>query len=344
LIHHGRLAHEDVIKLKALLAHRYAKKAAYQTLLSVFRDVGDGIAFIYLDKWDIKPLCLLKENAGFISGKRGLRLELQIFRDSKRLNLPCIFNDITNSLRYGDITLAGGGLPRIIEVKSGRQRKRDARADRQVERGNRILKYLRDDQGEGVYPGYANITLHRRELFYEEKHHQQEVTNLLADALVSKKSLTRTIEKGLHYHIAVPGDAGIGNRDQLPKGSKMSCWYVTSEEYSNMAYYPFTLSIAHPESLFEFYDGKCLVVVFIDFTVIEEELAKAGATLEVRNDGEGDFLTLNNRDSGLRVNVSRHFIGRLAGEFLSLEWMLRHWVLEIERYSKEPDLLRTAVL
>lgn len=32
-------------------------------ILSVFRDVGDGIAYLYINKWDIKPLCLSNTTA-----------------------------------------------------------------------------------------------------------------------------------------------------------------------------------------------------------------------------------------------------------------------------------------
>src|SRR4051812_291335 len=50
-------------------------------LISVLRSVGDSIAFVYGDRWDLKQM-VLKEDSGFITGKRGTRLERKILRKS----------------------------------------------------------------------------------------------------------------------------------------------------------------------------------------------------------------------------------------------------------------------
>src|ERR1700688_1509678 len=50
-----------------------------RTLISILRSVGDSIAFIYGDRWDLKQMAL-KEESGFITGKRGTRLERKILR------------------------------------------------------------------------------------------------------------------------------------------------------------------------------------------------------------------------------------------------------------------------
>jgi hypothetical protein len=41
-----------------------------KTLISILRSVGDAVAFIYGDRWDLKQLAL-KQGAGFVTGKRG---------------------------------------------------------------------------------------------------------------------------------------------------------------------------------------------------------------------------------------------------------------------------------
>jgi hypothetical protein len=96
---------DEASALKVRLKQNASRKDDYDTILLVLRDIGDAVAFTYIDKWDIKPLCLAKEPAGFISGKEGLRLELNIFRYLKSKNKICILNDITNSIRHGDITV-----------------------------------------------------------------------------------------------------------------------------------------------------------------------------------------------------------------------------------------------
>lgn len=77
------------------------------------RQMGDSIAFSYFNKYDLKLLCW-KQSAGFISGKKGLDKELKIFKSYFESGEFAILNDITNSLRFGDITISKNGKPDII--------------------------------------------------------------------------------------------------------------------------------------------------------------------------------------------------------------------------------------
>jgi hypothetical protein len=73
-------------------------------LMFVYRMVGDAIAHIYLDRYDIKPLAI-KESPGFLTKKKGLRLELYLLRAALRRGHIAVLNDLTNCLRYADVTL-----------------------------------------------------------------------------------------------------------------------------------------------------------------------------------------------------------------------------------------------
>ena len=322
-IRHARLPRDETTKLKEQMELNDFKKQSYDQLLNIFRDIGDGIAFVYLDKWDIKPLCMSKELAGFISGKKGIRLELKIFRHCKSQNIVCIFNDITNSLRHGDITVLKHGIPTIIEAKSGRSGKNDNRAQRQIERAKNILNYLRHDRGERVYPGQGDITLLRRELAIKERHHRKKIESLLLDVLWTKKNKILKIEDGLYYNVSVSVGSTANELNKLPKAAKWCVFFVNMEKQIKQAYYPFTLSINHPEALFAFYDGQCVIAVFVDLNVVEEKLREQGITVEFYEDGEY-FLRMDNPSSLARdVRVSRHFVGRLGAEFLHLRWMIQ---------------------
>lgn len=101
----------------------------YQRLQFLFRTIGDALAFIYLDTWDIKPMAF-KESPGAISGKKGARLERKILRAIVRSGYVAILNDLTNCLRFGDITVVRDGFPQILEVKSSKAK--DARSNRQI--------------------------------------------------------------------------------------------------------------------------------------------------------------------------------------------------------------------
>jgi hypothetical protein len=321
-IKHGRLPREQTTKLKKQVEDNDSKQQSYHQLLYVFRDIGDGIAFIYLDKWDIKPLCLSKEHAGFISGKKGIRLELKIFRYCKSQSIACIFNDITNSLRHGDITIPKYGVPLIIEAKSGRSGRSDERAKRQEERSKNILKYLINDRGEGVYPSQQGKIMHRSALTITEGHHRKRLETLLIKWLGTQKCTTAKIENGLYYSIFVSKESFVRQINKLPKGARWFVIIVNMEKYIAQAYYPFTLSIKTPEALLSFYEGKCQIIVFVDLNFIESKLRDRGFTVNYCEDG-AHFLQIDNPETHIRdMKVSRHFIGRLGAEFLSLDWMI----------------------
>jgi hypothetical protein len=322
-IGHARLPREETIKLKQQLELNDFKKQSYDQILNILRDIGDGIAFIYLDKWDIKPLCMSKEHAGFISGKKGIRLELKIFRLCKSQNIICIFNDITNAIRYGDITVLKHGIPQFIEAKSGHFDINGGRTQRQLERARNILNYLVHDHAEGVYPGQGEITLQRRELPIKERHHQIKLKRLLVKAMRSQRNTTLKIENGLYYNVSVSVGSVDKELNKLPKGAKWCVFFVNMEKQIKRAYYPFTLSLKDPEALFAFYDGQCMITVFVDLNVIEERLRKRGVAVEFYEDGDY-FLGMDNPQTLMRdVRVSHHFIGRLGAEFLSLKWMIQ---------------------
>jgi hypothetical protein len=72
-------------------------------IIQILRQIGDALAFSYLDKWDIRPLAA-KQPPGFLSGKKGFRKELFFVRRIFKAGRIALLNDITNCLRYGDIT------------------------------------------------------------------------------------------------------------------------------------------------------------------------------------------------------------------------------------------------
>jgi hypothetical protein len=322
-IKNDRLSREQVQKLRYIIKRRDLRKFSYDQLLLVFRDIGDSIAFIYLDKWDIKPLCMSKEPAGFISGKRGLRQELLRFRSYQRENKPAIFNDITNSLRHGDITVPTHGVPIIIEVKSGKSSRNNKRAQRQFNRINKISQYLVSNNGEAIYPELEGVAMQRRDLGKKERDHQKKLSSLMKEAISSGRNIMRKIEDGLYYHIAVTDFSTIEeDMKKLPADAKWVCHIVNSEKQVKQAYYPFTLSINEPEALFQFYDGNIWITIFIDINIIEREFSAKGFIVKFLQD-DINFLDLDSPDANLRhAKISLHFFGRVFAEFLSLRWML----------------------
>lgn len=317
IISNGRLAKEESKIKKEQLKNIDFKKEAYHKLLLVIKDIGDAIAFIYLNKWDIKPLGVGKESPGFISRKKGFRKELKMFRLIKQQQQICIFNDITNSLRYGDLTLPVEGMPYIIEVKT--KKSRNERVDRQLERANRVTSYLFNDETKGLYPGTEEHIMVRVAAHKKEVNHQLKLTALLTEALKENKNILSEVEPGLFYSIVV-NEALDDELNKLPK-KEVTVAFVNQLKDIKQAYFPFTLSISDPYALFKFYQGECAIAIFLDIEYFTRAIRKKGYSVSFCDD-PNYRLHLRHTDTSVEVKISHHFFNRLFAEFLSLKWMV----------------------
>lgn len=327
-IKNGRLAKEEARGLKEKVKNNKVKKNEYYGLLDIFRDVGDGIAFIYLNKWDIKPLCMEKEPAGFLLGKKGRRFELKVFRSIMAKRMICIYNDITHSLRHGDITTPKFGLPLTIEVKSGRSSKNNARAQRQLTRINKILSYLVEDSTEGLYSSYEGITMYRHAMVEKERHHRRKLGLLLDNAFRLKQSTTKKIENGLYYNVTFTKEGIERELKKLPKNGSWCAFFVNDFMQVKEGYYPFTLTIKNPEILLEFYEGNFLIMVFVDIDLIRQKVEDAGYKM-IFEPGGDYCLRLENEEAQLAI--SSHFFRRISAEFVSLDWMIQEFISRSKR-------------
>src|SRR5215213_9814528 len=113
----GRISKAEAAKIKASIKDNHYKIDVYQYLQRIYKSVGDGLAFTYINKWDIKPLAF-KESPGAISGKSGGKFERQVFKSAFHSGHIAILNDLTNCLRYGDITAITEDGFRLIELKA----------------------------------------------------------------------------------------------------------------------------------------------------------------------------------------------------------------------------------
>jgi hypothetical protein len=69
------------IFISATIKRKKEMILAYKDIIHIFRCVGDGIAYLFIDKYDIKPM-VFKQDSGFLSGKKGFRTEMKIFRQA----------------------------------------------------------------------------------------------------------------------------------------------------------------------------------------------------------------------------------------------------------------------
>jgi hypothetical protein len=299
----------------------YRKLDGYEKVLFILKDLGDAVAFVYIDKYDIKPR-RFKEPSGFISGKSGLRKELLIFQKVFKLGGIGILNDLTHCLRYGDITAGNHGkMFATIEVKSGKNR--NQRAVRQFEGIKKITNYLKTDETRNLYG--IDGEFHRIEAKGEEVSYKDKLDVIIRKA--RKCGLFwEEVEKGLFYVVLRKNDLDwINELAQKCKGKAMIAM-IDELKWQNSAYYPFTLSFRDPNTLWDFYIGKMLIAIVVDTGVMKEYFLTQGLRIEFL-DEEVSFFEIfdNNKKADESIEwkqyVSRPFFTRLFAEFLGLEWM-----------------------
>jgi hypothetical protein len=301
---------------------------SYQALLEIYRSIGDAIAFIYIDRLDVKPLAL-RQGAGLISRKRGTRLELAVLRRVFALGGVAILNDITNSLNYGDVTLClPSGAFHIVEVKSGRGGSR-SRAARQENAIREIMEYLVTDSRQ-----LPDGLRQQRRAVNEVPVFLVDAINRMLSAVPSGGFLREEVEPGLHYAV-IDGqcEAPIGIiLDGLTRTASPPLIQFSNEfKHDSIAYYPFLLSIRHPELAFRFYAGDLLIIVAVDMDFVAREMAMHDLRFQIADDRgvawqtewiDGTVPTPQPN----RIGIGAHLVGRLGAEFLSLNWLLNHIV------------------
>ncbi|MGA2167244.1 MAG: hypothetical protein ABSG62_03475 [Terracidiphilus sp.] len=303
-----------------------------KTLISVLRSIGDSIAFIYGDRWDLKQL-VQKEESGFLTGKKGTRLERGLLRKAFEVGATVVMNDLTHTLRHGDITLfrpdlwPDGGSPfLLIEAKSGRGGNR-VRAARQMSATQQISEYLATDKRE------ANGGLWRRISVNEHpQYHFAEVTRMISN-LPDAGWLVEEVEPGLHYALidcANELETFEPIFGELFGRSRPFMMSVNETKNHHLAYYPFPLCIQEPDAVFRFYNGEFVMFVIVDLEHVNKALAPHSIKVIPNESDEYPWQvssTAEHNEHEIGVSyLGFHPLGRLAAEFLRLDWLLENMV------------------
>lgn len=167
----------------------------YKEAIKRLREIGDSLAFSYFSKHDLKSLCW-KQSAGFISGKEGLQNELAKLKSIFESGGFAVLNDITNSLRYGDITVDDNGLPRLLEIKSSSNK--NERIITQQQNIEQRMEMFNNDYLEsflGTDKKFRRVYSNRAEVNYREE------LQILIDEAIINGSVVKEMEEGLVYSI-----------------------------------------------------------------------------------------------------------------------------------------------
>lgn len=321
----------EASQVKSAIEYNMYRLDEYQHLLGIFRSVADAIAFTYIDRWEIKPMTF-KESPGFLSGKVGLAAERKVLKEFFASGSIAILNDLTNCLRYGDITVIDSNGFRLVEVKSTKNR--NDRTDRQLSKAQKITEYLATDRSRNLLEGQA-IT--RSALRAPEQDQIDHLNELIYEAIAKGES-GATVEDGLYYIVTFKDSGTQGLESVIRKCcAPPIVYYLNMIKYNNIGYYPFTLSIRDPNALYAFYNGDLLISVIIDPSVVINRLGARGlsAMLSSSEDWALQVKATNKiRSSTGEMTISHYLFARLALEFLSLSWFLDEVTYRFSRLSK----------
>lgn len=323
----------------------------YQKQIYIWKCIGDGIAYAYIDPFSLKHAFFdtvsedPKQSSGFISGKTGLTNELALLLNALDHNVPAVLSDATNVIRYGDICLLGGSDPVPIEVKS--RSRVNQRGKRQAAKLEQLETFLQNDYAEG-FRGGPHVA--RREIEVAYRDCTDSLNQCIAEAM-EKGHCVAFPEQGLAY-IAIWGSADIPEIFEKVNFSKPVLVMLNQDKTDqNWApYLPFVLSIRNIKHLYQFVVGNLNLMVVFDAAAVCDAINPPGWTVSFVED-ERFALVFEHAETGCVAATSRQFVMRLAFEFMSLEWFgqqesasLQSMLRELsEREPKDASLIEIPV-
>lgn len=316
-----RLSKDDARKAKDKIKRCQYQIDEYQDLIMIYRDVGDALAFSYIDRWDIKPLSI-KEAPGTLSGKSGSRLERKILRKTFSLGHIVLLNDITNCLRYGDITVPKNGKFMVIEAKSGKhQTERDVR---QAAEANKLLNFLVTDNTDNLYK--QDGIFQRVGFGEEEKHYRDKVKELIFEAIKNETSVAE-VENGLFYIVSTHFKPEVAS-DLFKKCVGRPLAGLITRSNTGKAYFPILLTIQDSELAYRFYNGQISIVTILDLGVIENKLRSHNLNFHFIENDEDWMAEITKNETPI-MKIGRPLWHRLYSEFISLDWFINEIILHL---------------
>lgn len=339
-----RVAREHARARKARLSALREREEQLLHLLFLWRCFGDGIAFIYQSKYSLKHTYYdgnynVKPSAGFITEhgrlKRGFAREYRILCSGIKHNVPVVLCDLTNVIRYGDVCALGAEDTCCIEVKTSRNR--NARTDRQVKLLQELTDFYAND-GASVFRGIQNV---QREATKTKEVDHRGVLNACIEVGLRTGWDTATPEPGLTYlACSVPDDAKFDQLGITPSTQA----YLLSAQPDYLPSYPFTLSMEPVNSVALMQQAFCLMV-FIELKEVKAAFARRGVKATMLMDGTHSVQITKTPDNLIMgvCRISEQMLGRVATEFLSIEWFADEMSRSFDVEQRPPMTLDEAL-
>ena len=312
---------EMVRSIRSQIAVAEAQADGAKAWIETLKSVGDSVAYIHADRFDLKPLAF-RPSPGFLTGKSGARLERKILRGAFALGAVAVLNDLTHTLRHGDLTVfRPDGTFMLIEAKSGRGGQR-ARAERQLAAARGMTGYLESDERHDETGAWYRV-----EAPAHVSDHGARAT-LMAARLVPGGWVHEEVERGLHYVLIDCGleDGQLGEVFSPLAERRMMVIDVNQIKRERLGYTPFALTFSAADVATRFYAGDFVMSIFVDLDVVAARLRDRGLALEVTDDPERPWrITPTGLPEGSTDGMSYasfHLVGRLGAEFVTLDWLI----------------------
>ncbi|SKC23345.1 hypothetical protein SAMN05216168_5294 [Kosakonia radicincitans] len=322
-------------EITALINKFDEKMEGYRYIIYIWKMYGDSIAFHFCDKYAIKHFLYnehyhVKETAGFISGKEGIKSEIMLLKTAAQKNVPAVLCDLTNTLRHGDVCLLGHNDPYSIEVKTSNKLKK--RGEKQLRNIDELNNFFIKDEAEN-FRGVGPVI--RREHIGKEQYHLQAINDCISKSYEEGTSHVSP-ESGIHYLAIIKFKQEIF--DQIPgKYIHMLNLNDYKREMNWHPYTPFQLSL-NPEHIYNFINGNLSILVLLDLQVIKRRFKRNGLHITFLQDEHWYAqisATGNILDGGFRVSTQSFL--RVAFEFQSLTWAIKQHKKDLNLFMEGTD-------
>ena len=119
-------------------------------------------------------------------------------------------------------------------------------------------------------------------------------------------------------------------------------------KFTQQAYYPFSLSFQEPEYYWRFLQGEFIVMVLIDYAVVEEIAASNGYSIQPAEADEMMFQLNSIKQDVAHPTflISEHYFFRVFMEFVSMKWLISEactlWERSVQLAAEEEKHKHTA--
>src|ERR1019366_8876504 len=190
-----------------------------------------------------------------------------------------------------------------------------------------IFDYLTTDKREADGGIWQRVSVNE-----DPQYSFEEVTRMMP-TLPYAGWLLEEGEPGLHY-VLIDCARETGEYDSifgdLFSRNRPFMISVNDMKEQSFAYYPFPLCIHDPDALFRFYNGEFVMFVIVDLERVNEVLIPHHLRVTLSANDEYPWLVSSTAADAVpklsTFYVGFHPIGRLAAEFLRLDWLLENMV------------------